>query len=257
MWFARGVLRALFALLATTAILWVSWRTSGMPSWPRRITWWVVMLGLLRSTQLAVRAFERAQRWDSSDPPMTESVMLAVAVAVGALLTTGLLSSAATHQMTLEPYERLGVAVGSAPPETQITPSITTTTPTIAPSAPASPAPPAPIPTDEPVTAPLVAAESTVPAPTVPVAPPAPADVALATISVNTPAILTLAGATPVEPGRTLTVSSTQHGQATAIGTDAVMFLPERDYLGSASITYERCDANHACAIRLISLTVG
>ena len=269
MWLARGLLRALFALIATTAILWVSWRTSGMPSWPRRIIWWVVMLGVLRSAQLGLRALARAQGWDSSNPAMTESVMLALGVAVGALLTTGLLSSAATHQMVLEPYERPAVSVELMPQATQITTAITSTTPAIAPSppepaippepatAPAPANPPATIPTEESVTTPPVTIESAIPATAAPAIPPVPADVAFAAIAVNTPSILTLAGATPPEPGGTLTVSSAQHGQATAIGTGAVIFLPERDFVGSASITYERCSADHACTIGLISLAVG
>jgi hypothetical protein len=267
MWLARGALRALFALLATAAILWVSWRTSGMPSWPRRIIWWVVALGVLRSAQLCLRALSRAQGWDASNPAMTESVMLALGVAVGALLTTGLLSSAATHQMVLEPYEQPPVAVELTPIATQLTIAITPTSPNLAPS---QPVPPITMQPAEPATTPVVVLDSAVPASTPTSSAPtsstpassittfsAPTDVVFAVVTVNTPSILALPDAASAEPGGTLVVSISQHGLATPIGTGAVMFLPERDFLGAASVTYERCSAGRACTIGLISLTVG
>ncbi len=196
---------------------------------------------------------------------MTESVMLALGVAVGALLTTGLLSSAASHQMVLEPYEQPPVAVELTPVATQLTIAITPTSPNLAPTPPTPPTPPTTMQPAGPATTPLVVLDTAVsswaPISAAPAAPApislAPAAVVFAAVTVNTPSILALPDATSAEPGGTLVVSGSQHGQATPIGTGAVMFLPERDFVGSASVTYERCSAGQACTAGLMSLTVG
>ncbi len=208
------------------------------------------MLGVLRAAQLGLRALSRAQGWDSSNPAMTESVMHALGVALGALLTTGLLSSAATHQMVLEPYARPSVALEPIPEMAQ--PTIAST-PTIAPS---RPAPPLAAPTSPP-RAPVVVLDPVASVPAAPRAVPTSTEVVFATVTVNTPSILELPGAGPTGPGETLTVTGVEHGQATTVGNSALIFLPERGFIGSASVNYERCSAVQVCTPGLISLAVG
>lgn len=269
-WFARGLLRALLALVATIAILWVSWRTSGT-SWLLRIGSWAAVLVIVRLAQMALRRLSRTQGWDSSTPATTESVMLALGVAIGALLTTGMLGSSASNQMSLAPYDKPQVIVDPVPNLTAPVPAATlptagtteATPPSIDPPpaagtnasvVPESPSLPAATPPSEPSTASTSASSS-------PAIAPPPATEVRATVTVNTPAILQLPAAPENEgdPGAgsgELKVLGTEHGKATAIGSRAVVFLPEQDFTGAAIVTYEACDFAGSCSSGTIRLSV-